>query len=130
MVLISQMNRLPGNNSLSKVKMKEKFQDVCDVGSSCVRISKSLKRHQCPFCFYSSTNATHVKDHVLTHTGERPYRCASCDKGFTRKSSLKSHILLLHTIKPKVKCPLCDASYTQQHDLRSHMSFIHSGEQH
>lgn len=49
------------------------------------------KRYQCRFCSYSSEYSTNRLHHERRHTGDRPYRCSSCAKAFSRKDHLKRH---------------------------------------
>lgn len=51
------------------------------------------KRYTCSLCSYSTDYPTNIQRHMLTHTGERPFRCTTCGKGFTTKQNLESHAL-------------------------------------
>ncbi|CAL1299930.1 unnamed protein product [Larinioides sclopetarius] len=61
-----------------------------------ISAKKPRKQHQCPFCSYATINKTHFRNHVLTHTGERPFLCGICSRGFTQKISLQKHLLARH----------------------------------
>ena len=36
-------------------------------------------RWQCPNCDYKCLKESCLKKHMMTHTGERPYKCTICD---------------------------------------------------
>lgn len=53
---------------------------------------------------------THIKN---KHGGEKRYKCAQCDKGFSGTKSLYNHILL-HTGRKPFSCEYCDQSFRRK----------------
>lgn len=53
-------------------------------------------RFSCDLCSYSTNNRGHFLEHQVTHTGERPYACPVCSKGFSTKSNMQRHYVFLH----------------------------------
>ena len=77
----------------------------------------------CEVCGRVFGKRAKLQEHMLIHTGERPFQCPQCDKGFRRKSHLARHISLLHSQsgeKPH-QCPQCDKSFALKHQLKRHM---------
>lgn len=49
-------------------------------------------RLQCDICLRQFKEARKLKSHLTTHSGDRPFKCNQCPKGFTYRYGLLRHM--------------------------------------
>ena len=64
--------------------------------------------------------ASKLKTHKLTHSGEKPFTCIQCNFSCTQADNLKRH-MKTHTGEKTHKCAQCDYSFIHCQKLENHM---------
>ncbi|XP_076995613.1 zinc finger protein 366 isoform X1 [Tamandua tetradactyla] len=88
--------------------------------SYCVDVGGAQKRWQCPTCDKSYTSKYNLVTHILGHSGIKPHACARCGKLFKQLSHLHTHMLTHQGTRPH-KCQVCHKAFTQTSHLKRHM---------
>jgi uncharacterized Zn-finger protein len=69
----------------------------------------------------SFTGASHLKRHMLTHSGARPYSCSHCPKAYTQSNDLVKH-LRTHFGPNVYRCDIgdCHEAFAKFNELKKH----------
>ena len=79
----------------------------------------------CEVCGKIFAHTSNYKNHIRTHSDERPYVCHVCSIGFKERYHLKKHTLFKHTGELNEACRRCGKRFKDSTAVRAHER-IHS----
>ncbi|XP_050084268.1 zinc finger and BTB domain-containing protein 24-like [Anopheles aquasalis] len=102
-------------------------------------VHEEVRDRQCPYCPKSFKYSHHLRYHIRTHTGEKPYMCEICSDCFSQHIQWKRHMAKHQQIRkpppppaaprappvpteePKtIKCEFCPRVFSRLQDYRRH----------
>lgn len=89
-------------------------------------IHSGEKPFKCQFCDRGFRDRSTRRKHERTHTGEKPYSCTICNRAFSQLRLLRNHIRT-HTGEKPYSCQLCPLSFAKSCNLKYHMR-VHTKE--
>ncbi|XP_060873508.1 zinc finger protein 254-like [Metopolophium dirhodum] len=87
---------------------------------------KSEKPYKCGICNKSFSLKGTLKTHIWIHKKNKPYKCFICNKSFSQASTLITHKVIHNAEKP-FNCDICRKSFAQKVNMKTHM-MLHMGE--
>ena len=88
----------------------------------CTKHNLKIHSHDHQICNKSCWQPYRLKEHTMTHTGEKSFNCTVCTKSFSQAGNLKTHFRVLSKENPTV------VHYVLNHFLNCDFLSTHPGE--
>ncbi|KAM9855392.1 uncharacterized protein ACBR49_001617 [Aulostomus maculatus] len=88
----------------------------------------AVQTYPCLTCSATFKGKEELRVHVISHTGDMPYKCSTCPEQFIYKKNLTFHMMKVHGSPKPHACPQCPKTFLTRSELRVHEAAKHRGE--
>ena len=81
---------------------------------------------RCNNCKKEFITKQRLKIHLLTHTGDKPFKCEHCEKRFNQSGNMVRHTKEMHSEVPtSYQCNQCEKTFKNERALTGHKEYKH-----
>ena len=106
------------NESMAPIEPDAEFDPHCTTTSGNM---EETPYYTCHICGLNLRFMSAMKNHMRTHSNERPYDCKQCGKTFRHPHNLQSHVQDVHEAEKPYECSLCGEKFRLPTKFKMHM---------